>query len=52
MTVNYLLHEQLSKILMLLMPTNRLVCEVQLHTGLRISDVLNLRSDELRQHLR
>ena len=51
MTVNYLLHEQLSKILMLLMPANRLVCEVQLHTGLRISDVLNLRSDELRQRM-
>lgn len=51
MTTDYLLHEQLSKILMLLMPANRLVCEVQLHTGLRISDVLNLRSDELRQRM-
>ena len=51
MSTNYLLHEQLDKILMLLMPANRLVCEVQLHTGLRISDVLNLRSDEFKQRM-
>lgn len=51
MTTEYLLEEQLSKILMLLMPANRLACEVQLHTGLRISDVLNLRAADLAQRM-
>lgn len=31
-----------------LTPSNRLVCEVCLHTGLRVSDVLALRSEQLR----
>lgn len=33
-----------------LMPSNRLVMRVILHTGLRISDVLALRPDDLRPH--
>lgn len=32
---------------MLLMPANRLVMRVVLHTGLRISDVLNLKTEQL-----
>ena len=41
-TVNYLLKQQLDLVLASLMPANRLACEVALHTGLRISDVLAL----------
>lgn len=32
-----------------LTPTNRLVCQVCLHTGLRVGDVLQLRSDALKK---
>jgi integrase len=35
-------------VLALLTPANRLACQLALHTGLRISDVLSLRSDQLR----
>ena len=35
----------------LLMPTNALVMETALQTGLRVSDVLALRSDKLRQRM-
>lgn len=31
-----------------LMPSNRLVCEVSLHTGLRVSDVLALKTEQLK----
>lgn len=34
-----------------LMPGNRLACRVAVHTGLRIGDVLALRSDKLRQQM-
>lgn len=43
----YLLHEQLWHVLAALTPTNRLVCRVCLHTGLRLGDVLALRTEEL-----
>ena len=33
-----------------LMPSNRLVMRVILHTGLRVSDVLRLRPDDLKSH--
>lgn len=32
----------------MLMPQNRLICQLALHTGLRIGDVVSLRSDQLR----
>lgn len=47
MTTEYLLEEQLQRVLMLLMPVNRLCMRVALHTGLRVSDVLNLRRSDL-----
>ena len=31
------------------MPANRLVCEVMLHTGLRVGDVVGLRADQVAQ---
>lgn len=34
-----------------LTPANRRVCRVCLHTGLRVSDVLALRSADLKQHM-
>lgn len=37
--------------LALLTPPNRLACQLALHTGLRISDVLTLRTEQLRPRL-
>lgn len=39
--------DDMGHVLALLMPENRLAMETALHTGLRISDVLALRSDRL-----
>lgn len=47
MTTEYLLDEQVQRVLGCLMPANRLVCEVMLATGLRVSDVLTLRKSDL-----
>jgi integrase len=47
MTTEYLLNEQLDRVLAALMPSNELVCRVMLHTGLRISDVLELRPEQI-----
>lgn len=43
----YLLNEQLQHVLAALTPVNRLVVRVMLHTGLRVGDVLRLRSDQI-----
>lgn len=43
----YLLEQEVERVLAALMPTNRLVVRVALHTGLRISDVLALRTEQL-----
>lgn len=40
--VDYLYQRQLDRVLGLLMPSNSLVVRVQLHTGLRVGDVLRL----------
>ena len=48
MTTEYLLNQELERVLCALTPTNRLVCEVMLQTGLRVSDVLNLRTEGLK----
>lgn len=47
MTVEYLLEEQVEKVLSLLTPVNRVVMRVALHTGLRISDVLSLKKTDI-----
>lgn len=43
--------DDIGVMLRLLMPTNALVIETALQTGLRVSDVLALRSDKLRQRM-
>lgn len=47
MKTEYLLNKQLNHVLAALTPQNRLICEVELHTGLRISDVLALKTDQI-----
>lgn len=42
----YLLNEQVERVLAALTPVNRLVLRVCLHTGLRIGDVLNFRTEQ------
>lgn len=43
--------EELGHVYAALMPANRLACQVAEHTGLRIGDVLALRSEQLRQRM-
>ncbi len=39
---------ELEHVLAVLTPSNALVCQVCLHTGLRVSDVLNLKTEQIR----
>lgn len=48
MTTEYLLNKEVQHVLAALMPQNRLIIETVLHTGLRISDVLELRTADLK----
>jgi len=48
MTTEYLLNEQVGHVLAALTPQNALIMQAVLHTGLRISDVLELRTADLR----
>ena len=50
MRTEYLLRQEVDRVLAALMPSNRLVMQVILHTGLRIGDVLRLRPDDLQPH--
>lgn len=47
MKTDYILHKELDKVLDLLTPGNRIVMKTAIQTGLRISDVLELRRDKL-----
>lgn len=47
MTTEYLLNREVGHVLAALTDQNRLVCEVMLHTGLRVGDVLALRTKQL-----
>lgn len=47
MKTEYLLDREVERVLAALMPSNRLVMRVILHTGLRVSDVLELRPEDL-----
>ena len=47
-TAEYLLNQQVERVLSALMPENRLAFRVSLHTGLRISDVLSLKPEQLK----
>lgn len=50
MKTEYLLRREVELILAALMPENRLVIRVCLHTGLRLGDVLALRTEQLSPH--
>ena len=43
----YLLRKEVGHVLAALTPQNRLICEVCLHTGLRVGDVVGLRTQQL-----
>lgn len=47
MRTEYLLEREVERVLMALMPSNRLVCKVCLHTGLRVGDVLELHPQQI-----
>lgn len=47
MTTEYLLDKQIELVLAAMLPQNRLIFRVILHTGARISDVLALRTEQL-----
>lgn len=49
MQSDYIFHEELNHILATLMPPNRLALEVSLYTGLRLSDVLSLKTQNIKQ---
>lgn len=51
MRADYILREELEHVLATLMPANRLACEVSLATGLRIDDVLSLKTAALAQRM-
>lgn len=48
MRTDYILKTELEHLLAALMPENRLALEISMNTGLRISDVLNLRTESVR----
>ena len=48
MRTEYLLDREVENVLSALTPTNRLVMRLALHTGLRIGDILNLRTEQLK----
>ena len=50
MRTEYILRREVDLILSALTPENRLVMRVALHTGLRISDILCLRPEQLKPH--
>ena len=47
MITEYLLRKEMEHVLAALTPENRIVCRVCLHTGLRLGDVLALRTEQL-----
>ena len=49
MTTEYLLRREMEHVLAALTPSNRLVCRVCLQTGLRVGDVVSLRTEQLRR---
>lgn len=51
MTTTYIDDDQLEIVLALLTEPNRLACQLAIHTGLRIGDVLALRTDQLKPRL-
>lgn len=50
MRTEYLLSREVDNILAVLTPRNALIMRVALHTGLRVGDVLALKTDQLQSH--
>lgn len=48
MTTEFLLDKEIEHVLAALMPQNQLIIRVVLHTGMRISDVLEMRTEDLK----
>ncbi len=48
MTTEYLLRREMEYVLAALTPSNRLVCRVCLQTGLRVGDVVSLKTQDLK----
>ncbi len=48
MTTDYLVRREMEHVFAALTPTNRLICRVCVDTGLRVGDVVALRSDQLK----
>lgn len=48
MTTEYLYNKEIEHVLAALMPQNALIMRVILHTGMRLSDVLSLRTEQLK----
>ena len=48
MKTEYLLNREVDEVLAMLMPANARVMRVALHTGLRVGDILSLKTDELK----
>ncbi len=49
MTTDYLLHKEVEHVLAALMPQNQLIIRIILRTGMRISDVLELHTDQIKR---
>lgn len=49
MTTDYLFKQEIEHVLAALMPSNRVVVRVCLHTGLRLGDVLSLRTADIKR---
>lgn len=50
MKTEYLLNREVDQVLSILTDKNRLVMRVALHTGLRVGDVLQLKTEQLKPH--
>jgi integrase len=50
MKTEYMLQKEVDMVLSLLTEKNRLVMRVAIHTGLRIGDILQLRTEQLKPH--
>lgn len=51
MQTKYLLAAEVDRVLAALTPSNRLVLRVMLHTGLRVTDVLRLKPEQLKRRV-
>lgn len=51
MTTEYLMEREMEHVFAALTPGNRIVCRVAAHTGLRVGDVLALRTEKLRPQM-